>query len=110
VVIHFKSNKLKKQLTDAKTMLKAFGQRAKMINQRIKELKAANNLAVLKTLPAANCHQLKGYNIPTLAVDASSNYRLIFEVAQQPIPQTEEGGLDWEVVTEIEILEVLDYH
>ncbi len=110
MVLHFKSNKLKKQLTDGKALTKAFGQRAKKVNQRIKELKAANNLAVLKTLPAANCHELKGYDIPTLAVDVSANYRLIFEVAQQPTPLTEDGGLDWEAVTEIEILKVVDYH
>jgi len=60
VEIVFKSNKLKKSLTIPKQIVKSYGNRAKKVSQRMDELKAAGNLSVMKTIPAANCHELKG--------------------------------------------------
>lgn len=108
--IIYHSNKLKKQLTDLKELGKAYGQLARKINQRHEELKAADNLAVMRLFPAACCHELKGNCKGSLAVKVSGNYRLLFQVSHDPIPEKEDGGLDWEAVTAIKIIEIVDYH
>lgn len=108
--IIYKSRKIEKQLTDPKEIAKSFGQLARAINQRLKDLSAAENLGVMRTLPAARCHELSGDRKGELAVNVSTNYRLIFEPNHEPIPQKEDGGLDWEKVTQIRIMEIEDYH
>ena len=110
MVIYFKSNRLKKQLTIPKEIARSFGGRAKKVNQRMKELIAADDLGIMRTIPAANCHELTGTRKGKLAVDISANFRLIFEPNHDPIPNKEDGGLDWDAVTGIRIVEIEDYH
>lgn len=108
--IRYKNRKLEKQLTDPKEMLKCFGQLARKMNQRIKELTDADNLAIMRTLPAARCHELSGNRKGELAVDVSGNYRLIFEPMNEPFPLKDDRGLNWDEVTIIQINEIEDYH
>lgn len=108
--ISFKSRKLEKQLTDPKEISKSFGQMARRVNQRFKELGAADNLAIMRTILAARCHELTGDRKGELAVDVSGNYRIIFEPNHDPIPRKDDGGLNWEEVTKIQINEFEDYH
>jgi plasmid maintenance system killer protein len=108
--LSYKTHKLKKQLTNPKELVKTFGKHARKVNQRIKELSDADNLAVMRSLPAARCHGLTGNHKGKLAVDISGNYRLIFEPNHQPAPQKDDGGLNWEEVTKIQINEISDYH
>ena len=108
--IGYQSNKLRKQLTNPKELAKAFGQLAKKVNQRHEELKSVDNLSVMRLLPAACCHELSCNRNGTLAVKVSGNYRLVFQVSNDPIPQNHDGGLDWEAVTAITIIEIVDYH
>ncbi len=108
--LFFKTNKLEKQLTKPKDMAKVFGQLARKIDQRVKDLKAAETLEDMRMFPAARCHELKGDKKGELAVDVSGNYRLIFEPAHDPIPNKDDGGLDWNKVTAIKLLRVEDYH
>jgi proteic killer suppression protein len=110
VEIFYKSRKLEKQLTDPRQLVKSFGQLAAKIKMRLKNLKDADNLAIMKTIPAARCHELAGDRKGELAVDISGNYRMIFEPLHDPIPQKGGGGLKWEVVTKIQINSVEDYH
>ncbi|MFY8066202.1 MAG: killer suppression protein HigA, partial [Flavobacterium sp.] len=58
--ISYKSRKLEKQLTDPNEMIKSFGQLARKVNQRLKNLTDADNLAIMRTIPAARCHELTG--------------------------------------------------
>lgn len=104
--------KLAKHLKDPSETVKAFGmQIAKRIHQRLQEFETAKNLEEIRSLPAANCHELKGKKTDFfLAVDISSNYRLIIKPTKEPPPLKEDGGLDWSKVTEILILKVEDYH
>ena len=76
----------------------------------MQEFKAAENLAVIKKIPAARCHQLTGDHDGELAVDISKNYRLVFEAYHDPLPKKTDGGLDWKQVTVIRILRIEDYH
>lgn len=108
--ISYKNRKLEKQLTDPREMSKSFGQLARKVNQRLKELTDADNLAIMRTIPAARCHELSGDHNGELAVDVSGNYRMIFEPNHDPIPKKDDGGLKWEEVTKIQINEIEDYH
>lgn len=108
--ISYKNKKLEKQLTDPIAMVKTFGQLAKKINQRLRDLSAAENLSVIRNLPAARCHELNGERNGELSVDVSVNYRLIFEPKHDPIPKKDDGGLNWNAVTSIQINEIQDYH
>lgn len=108
--ISYKNRKLEKQLTDPKEMFKSFGQLARKVNQRLKDLADVDNLAVMRNIPAARCHELTGNRKGELAVDVSGNYRMIFEPNHDPLPMKDDGGLNWEEVTKIRINEIEDYH
>jgi plasmid maintenance system killer protein len=110
VKISFKSNKLARSLTEAKEIQKAFGVMAKKVNQRMKEISASDNLEVLKTLPAANCHELKGDRKGEFAVDISGNYRIVFIPDHYPVPVKEDSSIDCIRITDIEIIGTEDYH
>lgn len=108
--ITFKTNKLEKQLTNSSETLKTYGSNAKKILQRIAELSAANNLAEMVFLPAARCHELKGNRKGEIAVDIIKNDRIVFIPNHDPLPLKDDSGLDWSLVTDIEIIFVGDYH
>lgn len=108
--ISYKNRKLEKQLTDPREMAKSFGQLAIKIKMRLKNLKDADNLSIMRTIPAARCHELTGDRKGELAVDVSGNYRMIIEPLHDPIPKKDDGGLNWEAVTKIQINEIEDYH
>lgn len=108
--ITYKNRKLEKQLTDPKLLMKSFGQLARKVNQRLKDLSDADNLEIIRSIPAARCHELVGERMGELAVDISGNYRLIFEPSNEPIPKKVDGGLDWKEVTKIQINNIEDYH
>ena len=82
---------------------------AKKVSQRMEQLIAADNLAVLISLPV-NCHSLAGNRQGEWAIDISGNFRLIFEINQNPIPLKSDQSIDTILVTDIRILETTDYH
>ena len=97
-------------MTDPKEMVKTFGQMARKVNQRLKDLTDADNLAIMRAIPAARCHELTGNRKGELSVDVSGNYRLIFEPNHDPLPRKADLGLNWDEVTKIQINEIEDYH
>jgi proteic killer suppression protein len=108
--IEYRSNRLKRQLTSATETKKAFGSMAKKVIQRLSEMKASMNLAVLMQIPAAGCHQLKGSRQGEWAVNISGNFRMIFILTQGPLPKKEDHSLDTATITDIKILGTEDYH
>ncbi|PSL25710.1 type II toxin-antitoxin system RelE/ParE family toxin [Dyadobacter jiangsuensis] len=108
--ISYANNKIKKQLSNASEIQKAFGVNAKKVAARLDDILAAPNLAVLITIPAANCHPLKGKRQGEWAVNISPNHRLIFEIGNSPIPKTNDNSVNTILVTEIVIVETVDYH
>ena len=80
------------------------------LKQRLMELKAAPCLADISKVPRPRCHLLSGNRDGQLSVDLEHPHRLIFIPANDPIPVTKDGGLDWAKVTEIEIIEITDTH
>lgn len=85
--ISYKSRKLEKQLTDPNEMIKSFGQLARKVNQRLKDLTDADNLAIMRTIPAARCHELTGGRKGELALDVSGNYRMILSLSMTQYPK-----------------------
>ena len=107
----FGNSKLSRHLGDYSQTVKAYGMpMAKRIHQRLQEFLSATNLEDIRSLPAPNCHELKGKEDGLLAVDISGNFRLIFTPTNYPKPVKPDGGLDWSGVTEIQIIEIRDYH
>ncbi|MEO5985118.1 MAG: hypothetical protein ABIP80_06400 [Ferruginibacter sp.] len=108
--IDYENNKIKKQLSSATEIKKAFGEGAKKIAIRLSELKAVPNLKVLQQIPSANCHPLSGDRKGDWAVNISPNHRLIFEISHGPLPLTKAGSIDKIKITDITILKSEDYH
>jgi len=109
--IVFRQRKLQKVCEDWNESVRKYGpERAKSLHLRLNQLYAAESLAEIRDLPQARCHELKGDRAGQLSVDLKQPYRLIFEVADDPIPILQSGGLDWKSVRSIRILEVVDYH
>ncbi len=109
--LDYKSNKLRKQLTNPAEIQKAFGTQAKKVSQRMDELIASDNLHVLCQIPQANCHALTGNRNGEWAVDISGNHRIIFTIDQDPIPENENGSINKILVTDIRIIAAgEDYH
>jgi proteic killer suppression protein len=111
VDIVFQDQKLAKMCNSESLLIRKHGPAcAKLIRRRLDELRAAENLEIVRSLPQLRCHELKGDRDGTLAVDLLHPYRLTFEPANSPIPRKPDNGLDWKRVTAIRILKVEDYH
>lgn len=83
--------------------------RARKIRQRLDNLRAANNLSAMKSLPG-RCHELKGDHHGLLSLDLDHPWRLIFEPADAPPALKGDGGMDWENVRAVKILRIEDTH
>ncbi len=108
--IEYGSNKLRKQLSTPIEIQKAFGNMAKKVCARLDEIIASPNLAILKSLPAPNCHALIGNKAGEWALNVSPNHRMIFEINHNPIPSLENGEIDETNVTKITLQRIEDYH
>ncbi|MGY6521370.1 MAG: type II toxin-antitoxin system RelE/ParE family toxin [Mongoliitalea sp.] len=109
--INYQPKKLEKTTQDFKAISKNYGTRAKKVIQRLEEMKAAENLEILRKIPAARCHELKENFKGYLAVDISGNHRIFFKPDHDPPPKKDDGGLDWTTVTAITITAIgEDYH
>src|SRR5271167_55319 len=83
--------------------------RAKLIRRRLDDLKAARCLELMRNLPGRT-HELRGTRAGQFSIDLDGPYRLIFRPAEEPPPSKADGGLDWNEITAIVILEVADTH
>jgi len=84
-------------------------QRAKLIRRRLDDLRAAANLQVMRAL-SGRCHELKGDRAGQISLDLDGPYRLLLRPAHDPLPNKPDSGLDWEQVTAIVVIGVLDTH
>jgi len=110
VDIIFKDDALLQLCNDDRIATRKLGREcAKKLRRRLDDLDAAASLVAFRTLPG-RCHELKGDLAGCLALDLHGGVRLVFQPASDPIPQKEEGGLDWSKVTWVCIVAVEDYH
>jgi plasmid maintenance system killer protein len=109
--VFFRTKKLQKTCSSGKEMLKTYGAaRTRKLQQRLMELRAADDLSQIARVPPPRCHELKNDRKGQLSVDLDHPYRLIFIPANDPIPRLDDDGLDWSKVTEVEIVEIADPH
>lgn len=109
----FTTKKLMKQMNDGREMVKVHGAiRAKKLQIVLTQLRAAPSLGAFAPpySPPHRCHELTGNRKGQLSLDLDHPYRLLFKPDHNPLPQRSEGGLDWQAVTEIEIIGVVDTH
>ncbi|WP_018947770.1 hypothetical protein [Thioalkalivibrio sp. AKL17] len=111
--VAFKTKRLRKQLSEARQLQKIHGERrARLLQRRLVVLQAAQSLADFcpPFSGAERCHELTGNRRGQLSMDLDHPWRLIFCPDHDPLPCSEEGGLDWAGVTAIRILAVEDTH
>lgn len=109
--IYFKDRKTEKQLSNERESIKAFGaDNARKVRTRYAELRAADNLAQIPHVPPARLHALTGNRQGQYSVTVKEPFRIIFEPYNDPIPLTTDGGVDKSLVTDILIIEVVNYH
>jgi len=109
VEVSFNGPRLQKVCSSEKALVRKYGAEvARKVQLRLTQLDAAETLEDMRTLPG-RCHELKGERRDELAVDLHQQYRLVFRPAGEP-PTKADGGLDWSVVSEIVVTEIVDYH
>ncbi|HBR18740.1 MAG: hypothetical protein A2Y13_12400 [Planctomycetes bacterium GWC2_45_44] len=109
--IRFISTKLQKVLCTEKELVRHYGSKnAQKIQNRLVLLRNAPTLAQMPSTPPYRCHPLKGDYAGCFAVDVNHPFRIIFRPAHTPVPTKEDGGIDLTAVTDIEILDIKDYH
>jgi proteic killer suppression protein len=108
--VSYKTNKLEKSLTTDKGLAKSYGKLAKKIKQRRTQLESADNLEAISKLPVLRLHQHTGKGKGTWSIDIQENWRILFEIDQDPIPSLEDGGVDLKAITIICVTSVEDPH
>jgi proteic killer suppression protein len=111
LTIVFADKKLLKEFLDDKKLKQARGDRqARLIQQRLSELKACNTLADMWTLPAARCHELKGSLKGCVSVDLDYPYRLVLSPGGDGVQRRSDGGLVHESVRTVIVEGVRNTH
>lgn len=78
--INYRSNSLERVCTDFSIAQRKYGERmARLINQRIDELQAADSIDMLIKYSIGKCHPLEGDRKGEYAINLVHPYRLIFE-------------------------------
>ena len=109
--IAFSTRKLAKTFNSGSALAKQHGDRmARTVQNRLAVLRNARTLAMVPTSPPDRRRLLTGRRSGQYAVDLVHAFRLVFEPNHDPVPQTEDGGIDTSRVTAITIMEVVDYH
>lgn len=109
--IEYKSRAMQKVCTSEKEMKRRYGTvRAKLLQRRLNEIENAPNLAVLQKLPGANCHLLRADRKGQWAVSLDGAYRLVFAPDHDPLPVHDSGELNVAAITNVLVLELIDYH
>lgn len=109
--VGFGSARLAKVCNDTSLRVRKLGtERSAKVLLRLEQLAASANLADFHKLPQTRCHQLSADRDEQFSADLDGPYRLIFEVADDPVPRRGDGGIDLEKVTRVRVLEIADTH
>lgn len=106
--VTFQTDKLRQLCEEQRVATKKLGQPcAKKLAARLADLYA---VATVRDLAYGNPHPLKGNRAGQFSLEVKDGIRLVFVSSNDPIPQNEDGSIDWFKVTEICIVFVGDYH
>ncbi len=109
--ITFKNKKLKMLCESEKILKKKHGkQNAEYIQVGLALLDSAPNLSEVYWVSRFGLHQLKGGRKGQFALKLLDGKRLVFKPKSDPVPQNDDGGIDEEKITEVTILEIVNYH
>ena len=111
MIVSYKNRKLEKEFCDIKLLKRRWGEeQSKLIARRLDEIRAADNLETLRTLPQLRAHELKSDRSGQISLDIKHPYRLLIISDHEETPPKEDGGLDWQKIVKIKILGVEDTH
>jgi len=111
VNVRFRTGSLAKLCSSWSAMVRAHGPTmARRIATRLQELEAVAVLEDLRSLPQARAHELKGDRDEQISLDLAHPMRLVVSVGDHPIPRRPDGGLDWTLITQVIIEEIVDTH
>jgi proteic killer suppression protein len=106
--ITYASKAIQRLCEEVKHQRKKLGEmRAKRLRARIDELRAAENVKMLRY---GNPHPLTEDRAGQYSVDLDGPMRLLFEPTDQPPPTLPSGGIDWQQVRCVRLLEIEDTH
>ena len=96
-------NKIKKKLSDERSIRRNYGRLADKIIVRLSLLSAANNLEDIPNIPPTRRHKLSGNYEDCWGIDIEKNWRIVIKpcdlVQKEPIE-----------INKIIILDIVDYH
>ena len=108
--INYDNKRIQKVCSSIASMQKELGHvRAKVLNMRLSQLQKVANLESLRHDPG-NWHELKQNRAGQIAVSIGGQYRLILKPTGDTPPLKPDGGLDWSQITNVTIIEIVDYH
>ena len=106
--ILFKTDDLAHLCQEEKIMLRKIGKAgSRQLRARLADLDAAENMSQVKR---GRPHPLKREFVDCLGLDLDGGRRLVLEVAQDPIPTSQDGSIDWRQVKEVRVVYIGDYH
>lgn len=108
--VDFVSDRLRTECQTAKTRQKLYGaESAKKLQTRLDDLADATTLEDLRHA-AGKWEELVGDRKGQFSCRLHGGLRLILKPAKSPPPTKPDGGLDWDAIDHVTILEVVDYH
>lgn len=106
--IFFKNDELRRICGEPRYATKKFGSKsARKLRSRLADIMAA---AHVLELCAGHPHPLKRDRAGLYAVSLHGGHRVVFEPANEPVPAHADGGIAWNQVTKVRIVEIGDYH
>ena len=109
--ISFINKKLAKILCNEKEIVRTYGtDNGRRIGLRLKQIDDADNLVELSKLPQTRVHELSGDRNEQISVDVKHPYRLLLRSDHDETPRKADGGLDWNRITKVVVLDITDTH
>lgn len=108
MLIAFASRDLEELCLSERRAVRELGKAcARKLFARLADLKAASHVG---ELVAGYPHPLKGDRAGQFSIRLDGGKRLVFSPANEPVPLTDDGSVDWRRVTSVRIVFIGDYH
>lgn len=108
--ILFDTTKLARVYSGSPERAREFGpERAKRLGIRLDQMRAAANLLDFKAVHP-RCRSLTGNRAGQWSADLDGPYRLIFEIADDPVPVDAHDSINLAEVKKVRIIEIADTH
>ncbi len=111
MLILFKDDRLRRDCSQSRWMIRAFGERcARALRRRLAQLMASECLEHMRFAFHRRCHELRANHRGKISVDLDGGRRLLLEPANDPVPTHDDGSLDWSKVTAVRVMAVENTH